>query len=628
MDVVTYALSRKYTDNSIAGTSGVLAGKNCTIASITPVDGGNLVTFEWVADDSTTHTDTMFVKDGILGANDIAPTYDPTESYSVGDLVVYNNELYRCTSTTTGDFDPNDWESISIDEILSEIEIALASKADSSAIPTDLADLADDSTHRTVTDAEKVSWDGKADTSDIPTALSDLTDDSTHRVVSDTEKATWNAKSDFSGSYNDLTDKPTIPSDADDISYDNTESGLTADDVQGAIDEVNGNIVDVEANPSGTATGELETIKVGSTIYNIVGGEPVYGEASGSVANFADGSANPLADLKIAINPVQAGSGDPSPSNPRPISGWTGASVNVKGANVWDEEWENGVYNTSTGLPSPNTNCIRSKNKIKVKPSSRCYLKIGQGLTDVIRMIFYDKDENYISSNTSSIISNSAINIPNNCFFMNFYCSSDYGNTYNNDISINYPSSDTEYHAYVGTTVPVSWQTEAGTVYGGELDVTSGGLTSNIYQKVKIKDVSRWETVSIGGHNIFRGRGLTISKTSFSPSSKCEVATTNSTLSTNNSFTMGYTGFYMNDVLIRMDDYATIESFLEAVGDYSFIYEVQTPTTYQLTPTQVSSILGVNNIWSNTGDVEVKYQRDLNACINDIIRRIEALENA
>lgn len=45
----------------------------------------------------------------------------------------------------------------------------------------------------------------------IPDSLSDLSDDSTHRVVTDTEKSTWSAKSDFSGSYNDLTDKPTIP---------------------------------------------------------------------------------------------------------------------------------------------------------------------------------------------------------------------------------------------------------------------------------------------------------------------------------------------------------------------------------------------------------------------------------
>lgn len=47
------------------------------------------------------------------------------------------------------------------------------------------------------------------DTTSIPDALSDLADDSAHRTVTDTEKATWNAKSNFSGSYNDLTNKPT-----------------------------------------------------------------------------------------------------------------------------------------------------------------------------------------------------------------------------------------------------------------------------------------------------------------------------------------------------------------------------------------------------------------------------------
>lgn len=46
---------------------------------------------------------------------------------------------------------------------------------------------------------------------EIPTSLSELSEDATHRVVTDAEKAKWNAKSNFSGSYNDLTDKPTIP---------------------------------------------------------------------------------------------------------------------------------------------------------------------------------------------------------------------------------------------------------------------------------------------------------------------------------------------------------------------------------------------------------------------------------
>jgi hypothetical protein len=52
------------------------------------------------------------------------------------------------------------------------------------------------------------------DTTTIPTTLASLAEDATHRVVTDAEKTTWNAKSNFSGSYNDLTNKPTIPSTA------------------------------------------------------------------------------------------------------------------------------------------------------------------------------------------------------------------------------------------------------------------------------------------------------------------------------------------------------------------------------------------------------------------------------
>lgn len=51
---------------------------------------------------------------------------------------------------------------------------------------------------------------GLASPSDIPSALSELSSDSTHRTVTDSQIADWNAKSDFSGSYDDLTDKPSL----------------------------------------------------------------------------------------------------------------------------------------------------------------------------------------------------------------------------------------------------------------------------------------------------------------------------------------------------------------------------------------------------------------------------------
>jgi hypothetical protein len=52
--------------------------------------------------------------------------------------------------------------------------------------------------------------DSLAEKTELPTKISELAEDSSHRVVTDTEKAAWNAKSNFSGSYNDLADKPEI----------------------------------------------------------------------------------------------------------------------------------------------------------------------------------------------------------------------------------------------------------------------------------------------------------------------------------------------------------------------------------------------------------------------------------
>lgn len=61
----------------------------------------------------------------------------------------------------------------------------------------------------------------------VPTKLSQLADDTTHRLVTDTEKARWNNKSDFNGSYNSLTDKPTIPSRLSQLTEDDSHMTVT-----------------------------------------------------------------------------------------------------------------------------------------------------------------------------------------------------------------------------------------------------------------------------------------------------------------------------------------------------------------------------------------------------------------
>ena len=58
--------------------------------------------------------------------------------------------------------------------------------------------------------------------------------------------------------------------------------------------------------------------------------------ASGAIASFPDGMAAPALDVTIDIEAVQAGSGDPSPYNIRPITGWTEANIYVE--DTYDEQ--------------------------------------------------------------------------------------------------------------------------------------------------------------------------------------------------------------------------------------------------------------------------------------------------
>ena len=66
MDIVTYALSKKYTQKSLDGL-GALKGANCTIKSTTPKDDGTEIVFEWTGISGTKETTTILVKNGEQG---------------------------------------------------------------------------------------------------------------------------------------------------------------------------------------------------------------------------------------------------------------------------------------------------------------------------------------------------------------------------------------------------------------------------------------------------------------------------------------------------------------------------------------------------------------------------------
>ena len=198
--------------------------------------------------------------------------------------------------------------------------------------------ISDGTTNKTVTATEKSTWSGKQDAlvsgtsiktinstsllgsgditvstfsgsyndltdkPTIPDELADLSDDSTHRLVTDTDISAWNGKSDFSGSYTDLTDKPSIPSATSDLTND---SGF----------------ISSESDPTFTASA-------------------AYGISSSDVSNW-DGKQDALVsgtNIKTINNESLLGSGNIT------ISSGTTTDVQVNGTSITS----NGVANLVT----------------------------------------------------------------------------------------------------------------------------------------------------------------------------------------------------------------------------------------------------------------------------------------
>lgn len=337
--------------------------------------------------------------------------------------------------------------------------------------------------------------------------------------------------------------------------------------------------------------------------------------ASGNIVTFSTDIAAPLKSCVVTINPVQRGSGNPSPDNVRPISGWTESNVYVRRINLWDGVWENGDISESTGRNSgTSTSRFRSKNYIPFPTGNSVYF-YSPNRTGAFRQFYYDKDRNYLGYSASSW--KSVINAPvtasysSRIRFIRFRVAATH--SANDDaISVNVPSSNHGSYAYAGDSKTLSWENEAGTVYGGTLNLLTGVLTvtwwavdlgtltwashasvSDVYQ-TNASSIRKWKRISIGGI----GNAICSS-----------FILTTSALggvdAIDNSIAMG-TGNSTN-MYVHASGYSTITDFQTAMSGVLLVYELDTPVTYQLTPQQVSTLKGVNNIWADCGPVNIKY---------------------
>lgn len=191
------------------------------------------------------------------------------------------------------------------------------------------------------------------------------------------------------------------------------------------------------------------------------------------------------------------------------------------GANQWDEEWELGDIDSSTGEDTTTGNIIRTKGYIPVLPETEYFAYIG-GLTGAnLRTRFYDINKNYIGYtqyNGSPVAYNSVFKTPENCYYMRFTPQEAYGTEYLHNISINYPHTVTTYSPY-SNICPISGWTEialtqepsstpgvaqevyvtrlGGTYYGGELETVSGAGSAT-HGKYTFDGTETWVQYSSG----------------------------------------------------------------------------------------------------------------------------------
>jgi hypothetical protein len=84
---------------------------------------------------------------------------------------------------------------------------------------------------------------------------------------------------------------------------------------------------------------------------------------------------------------------------------------------------------------------------------------------------------------------------------------------------------------------------------------------------------------------------------------------------------------------LYVSGYIGKETELDTLLEYLQVkYELEPPITYQLTPTQIKSLLGYNNAWCSTGDIKsLQYQpnniiAELRTEILALQARVEELE--
>ena len=343
----------------------------------------------------------------------------------------------------------------------------------------------------------------------------------------------------------------------------------------------------------------------------------VTGSSSGSIATFDDGSETPVKSLSVNIDPVQEGSGDPSPDNIRPISGWDGVNVTVTGKNLLRNEMrQNNADNVSIGK-----NTVYTRYDIPLKGGTYTLsVKVSQAFSGYMRE---EKDSNNTSlgnviAETGGILTKT-ITLNEGLYSFWLYKNGGLDASKIEWFQLELGSTATSYEPYKGTVYPISLPQ---TVYGGVLDVENGTLT--VDRAMVDMGTLPWSYLS--SSNIFicvlAGSKPEINLPILTTIYKQIPTRSHADMGNADDNTIAYyisTGDTSGRIKLKNTAYTTVDAFTSAMSGIPLVYPLATPLTLSLTPTEVRTILGYNNIYADSGEVSVVYYRDLDIVINRLL---------
>lgn len=301
-----------------------------------------------------------------------------------------------------------------------------------------------------------------------------------------------------------------------------------------------------------------------------------------------------LYDMKVSFLPKQEGSGDPSPTNIRPITGWTGLNINRTGKNLYDGQFPNlSQYLYFRHYYVGNSTVTGSSN---VPLSSQGYGNI---------FLLPGKADTGASTGMNNITDGVSRTVnPVDGWVTIAYRNNYDVNPEDYNVQIEIGTTATEFENFIGTTIPISWQSETGTVYGGELDVLTGVLTVTWIAVTKMFSEIKYNTGDSmkQGNLIIPEPVYVAGETGVQTKHICNLGIWKWA-----GLTETQPHFYTGHPDSNYKAYVIVPNEMDDNTPVTVASQLKEPRTVQLDPVTLSALIDTNTIWTDADTAEIAY---------------------